>query len=562
MPQLRNTSVVAEAPAERGRDGPVQISLVPRKRTAAETGPEEELEKSAKVTGLTVGRKTLKRRADAAWDTSVSKCSSAEEAAEVLKRLLARAEKEWPGVTSAVSQAAAGPAAMSSDCDRCKRLLTGLSNLAPLQGDKLSVPYASVRRHLDGLVRQEFTSSQQANEQGYSIGRARWAAAANPEEPVHPGGRPSMVNKASVIAMVKKALDERSQPSSNICKKDAEWVVAHSLTDTKTEKYNSSADVHMAMSESTFMRVLKQHHTEYKRPRAVSDYCQHCSDLDTKVLPAIRSLLQEHRAALEGLMPSYFAAFDTHAAQADLSFETQPGLYVKEIEHYIARHCESRPCAKHAGSNFPCGLLSLRKRGSGFCQRYRLDLHENEAAAGHVLRSHLKLLLAYLHHRNAKDLQHAALTDLLECPPVGTAVLLSDHKELETIPQSWRETGDMFFAQARQELSIWGALLVEHDQGSTAATPKILRTHMLFVSNILVHTALRTNQLIRLALAKRKSAAPWERLCLVSDCGPHYRSLESLAHHLITLHQQFSIPVEVHFGCEKHLKSGNISSPE
>ena len=114
----------------------------------------------------------------------------------------------------------------------------------------------------------------------------------------------------------------------------------------------------------------------------------------------------------------------------------------------------------------------------------------------------------------------------------------------------------MFFAQARQELSIWGALLVEHDQGSTAATPKILRTHMLFVSTILDHTALRTNQLIRLALAKRKSAAPWERLCLVSDCGPHYRSLESLAHHLITLHQQFSIPVEVHFGCEKHLKSG------
>ena len=144
---------------------------------------------------------------------------------------------------------------------------------------------------------------------------------------------------------------------------------------------------------------------------------------------------------------------------------------------------------------------------------------------------------------------------MLEAPPLGTAVLLSDWKELETLPQRWKQTGDQFFAQSRHEVSIWGALLVKHADSSTAEAPVLLQTYFVVVSKILDHTALRTNQLIRIALGQKKLQKPWLRLALVSDCGPHYRSLESLGHGLMELFRQYRIPIEVHYGAEKHMKS-------
>ena len=152
---------------------------------------------------------------------------------------------------------------------------------------------------------------------------------------------------------------------------------------------------------------------------------------------------------------------------------------------------------------------------------------------------------------------HEALSSLLEAPPLGCAVLLSDWKELETLPLCWQATGDQFFAQARHELSVFGALLVEHaDESTTAEKPVLVQSWMVVVSTVLDHTSLRTAQLISLALDRKKSSRPWTRLCFLSDCGPHYRSMETICHALVTLHQKFDyIDTEVHFGCEKHFKS-------
>ena len=151
---------------------------------------------------------------------------------------------------------------------------------------------------------------------------------------------------------------------------------------------------------------------------------------------------------------------------------------------------------------------------------------------------------------------HEALSSLLEAPPLGCAVLLSDWKELETLPLCWQATGDQFFAQARHELSVFGALLVEHADESTAEKPVLVQSWMVVVSTVLDHTSLRTAQLISLALDRKKSSRPWTRLCFLSDCGPHFRSMETICHALVTLHQKFDyIDTEVHFGCEKHFKS-------
>lgn len=133
---------------------------------------------------------------------------------------------------------------------------------------------------------------------------------------------------------------------------------------------------------------------------------------------------------------------------------------------------------------------------------------------------------------------------------------MSDWKELETLPQFWKQTGDQFFPQARHEVSVWRALLIEHADTSTMEKPKLRQKYFIILPTKLDHTALQTNQPLRIALAKKVSSKPWSCLCLVSDCGLHYRSLESLAHGLVDLHVKHPTIPMIHFGREKHMKSG------
>ena len=516
----------------------------------AEAAEAEQPQKFAKLSDV-YNREGL-RRAQAMWST-LGKCASEDDAVTVLSKLFSLAEQAWPGIGENLSQKLKAPLAGSASqehCPKCKQLVTGLNNLPPLQGIKLTADNMQTRRHVDNLVREVFVTQGEAKNLGYKIGRDRWKNAAQPAESIEVGGRPSVVNQEAAIAAVKSALEDNSQASSSLCKKGAEWVVANTLTERPSAIYQSAPGVYASMSESSFRRVLRRHLTEYRKPRLLTDYCQHCYDLDRKVMVDTRKAIQQWQQTLRNIMANYFEAWDAHCAATGLNLEAQPGLYLQDFEHFIRRHCESKPCTEHRNTSFPCGLFHLRKRGSTFPQKDRFDLHQQEALAGHELRALFKLLLGYLHHREAKEVQHKAISALLAEPPLGTVVLLSDWKELETLPQCWQATGDQFFAQARHEISIWGAEIVEHAESSTAEKPQVIRTQLVILSKILDHTALRTNQLVRIALEKRQSSRTMERLCVISDCGPHYRSLESCAHHLVTLHQSHECSVEIHWGCE------------
>ena len=498
----------------------------------------------------------LTRRTEEIWNL-VKQSATAEDVVTVLTKVLEKAEEEWPGSFKSLAQQYQKVLDQPLDCGRCCNLLKGLSGLPAFQSStKLPNLNRAVQHQMDCVVRNEVESREEACRLGYPMGDKRWIKAGNPEETINPGGRPSQVDSADVVKSVQAALDRHSQPSSAVCQKGDNWSVVNTLTDKATAVYQSEDSMFGNMSISTFRRVLRKHLTEYKRPRTLTDYCQHCADLEDSVLPEARKALDHWTKSLAAIMTNYWVPWETYVSSTSLSFDEQPGLYLSQFEHYINMHSRQHPCAKHRDSNFPCGQHASRRRGApGFAQARRIELHETEAAAGHELRAHLKLLMGYLHHRSAKEAQHTAITALLETPPLGTAVLLSDWKELETLPQCWKQTGDQFFAQARHEVSIWGALLIEHDDASTVAVPVLIRTHFVVVSKILDHTALRTNQLIQIALQQKKSSKPWQRLALVSDCGPHYRSLESLAHGLVALHRSYKIPIEIHFGCEKHMKS-------
>ena len=258
------------------------------------------------------------------------------------------------------------------------------------------------------------------------------------------------------------------------------------------------------MSESTFRRILKRHLSEFKPPRRLTDFCQHCSDLQQKVLPDVVKAMKRWREVLLTRMPNYWSPWDEYIACKGFEFDAQPGLFLTDMVHFVDRHCENQPCRKHANSEFPCGLFHMRKRGSKFPQNQRVDLHGEEAAAAHELRCHLKLLMAYLHHRVCKEAQEKALSSQMANPPWQGCVLLSDWKELQTVPQSWCETSSMFFAQSRCECSIWGAQLLEHSESSSIDNPILLEKYFVIVFPILDHTSLRTSQLVQMALESKQ----------------------------------------------------------
>jgi len=152
------------------------------------------------------------------------------------------------------------------------------------------------------------------------------------------------------------------------------------------------------------------------------------------------------------------------------------------------------------------------------------------------------------HHKAANEHQSPILQQLQDKPPDGWLAVVSDWKELISLPISHCASGEQFYASARMEMSTWGACLVE---GCPGKAPK--RTYYLVISDIL--DCLRTSQLIDLILSKSGKKAPLEGLALISDPGPHYRAYESLYHYTVVLPKKWQCQVQAHYGAEKHSKS-------
>ena len=56
-------------------------------------------------------------------------------------------------------------------------------------------------------------------------------------------------------------------------------------------------------------------------------------------------------------------------------------------------------------------------------------------------------------------------------------------------------------------------------------------------------------------LEQRQGHLPLRAIHIVSDAGLHFRSYESLHHHLVELPRRFQVPCFCHWGIEKHMKS-------
>ena len=232
--------------------------------------------------------------------------------------------------------------------------------------------------------------------------------------------------------------------------------------------------------------------------------------------------------------------------------QDQPAKHLERFLHFLDRHHLQSSCRKcrDAADGFPCGQLHLRQG-----KPKRDVLHAKCAEACVDLKGWLKVLLAYNHHRAANETQKPAIRQLIDSPPWQHVTLLSDWRELLTLPIMWKETSEQWFANARKEISVFGALVSEHAVSSTSSRPRIEKTFFLVLSSILDHTCARTNMLVKLCLDRRKGHHPMAALHLLSDAGPHYRGYENLYFSCVTLVTECGIPVSQSWGVEKHMKA-------
>ena len=200
------------------------------------------------------------------------------------------------------------------------------------------------------------------------------------------------------------------------------------LTRDVTSIWNGRPGEVENISIATMRTVMRQHLCQFEPAWVESDMCVYCVDLKQKVLPEAKRLVKRIRDKLEEFMPGYFARFDDYAATASVA--DRPGLELREVRHFIENHSEQRPCPKHRGTGFP---------------RLRVGLNSVEAQAiGVKLQAMSKLLDGYIFHRAANEHPKANLGTLLEEPQVGYLFVLSDWKELFTLPARATRTGESF----------------------------------------------------------------------------------------------------------------------
>ena len=131
----------------------------------------------------------------------------------------------------------------------------------------------------------------------------------------------------------------------------------------------------------------------------------------------------------------------------------------------------------------------IRQKGIG-------RLHDLVGQASHRLQWHKKLLNAYRFHRECASNQKDGFDKLLANLPLDAAVIMFDWQQRLTLAFANVETGDMFWANSRKEVSVLGLVVWQYHSHSPGQDPEIRKTMVAYVSEILDHTALMSDLLI------------------------------------------------------------------
>ncbi len=101
------------------------------------------------------------------------------------------------------------------------------------------------------------------------------------------GGRPSIVNKADTIKLVRQYLLQHSTDTSKLVKIEGQYVMQRGLTRSYAKLWRQSPEIRSAMSRPVFNVHCRRHHATFRKFKKQSDLCATCHKFDTQVMPGI-----------------------------------------------------------------------------------------------------------------------------------------------------------------------------------------------------------------------------------------------------------------------------------
>lgn len=364
-------------------------------------------------------------------------------------------------------------------------------------------------------------------------------------QPSNVGGRPSLVHNVEIIGKVKEVISQNVKESERVAVigrgQKRRMVIAEHLTSSRYKLWSQHTLLHQHMAFPTFCKVMKIHFPHVRGARRNTDICKHCKHFSKYLVPCARKACHKQRESIIALLPSYFEAFDSNPLVRSTLDNKDDVDWVRRLHRFIHQR-NANPRADPERQN-----LSLTNR---------LALHSSEARALHTLKPHLDLLEAYEWHRVSARRQAEYLAKLRSSLPARTAVIQMDFKENIKYPLSPDETSEEWHAQNKLSLTVFGANALLPKRGSGS-----LEVFFLLTSEILDHDAQAADILLNMVLAQVRQLpdADWssvEKLILVADCGPHFRSYENVAHYCVTLPPILNKTVEICWLGEQHGKSG------
>ena len=341
-------------------------------------------------------------------------------------------------------------------------------------------------------------------------------------------GRKSKINDEKVICYVRLLLQKYTNDSSKVVvvrKNGAKQLVCARLLTRKLQRiWQEEPDLRKQLGITALRRMMKVHFPSIPKPGRKTDVCSHCRIFKKHILPRAEREYKKRRSLLLGIAPDYFQAFDADSHIVQLKESARIGDVIVRAAQYIN--------SKNASSQTQNDRQSMSRTA-------RIDLFQAEAKACHKLKGHCELLEAYAWHKQSADRQREFAKDLLENLPKNEAYMHFDFKENVRYPMAKEETGQEFHAQNKLSLTVFGCMV---------CTPGRRNFNFLLVSEVLDHDS----QIARLLLSKvldvvrNRPAYEWskvQRLHLVCDCGPHFRSRESYAFYLHDLPKELKLPV-------------------
>ena len=249
----------------------------------------------------------------------------------------------------------------------------------------------------------------------------------------------------------------------------------------------------------------------YIEPRRETDKCSWCYQYKYEAIPRFEAALSTIVSKLESLYPDYFKYLKGRPV-----FQTCSDNAVQKVKmykQYIDKHVSECPTP-----------TSVNAWKLGLAAGVRFQLHAEEARAVRALSLHQSILKDYDWHRAGNQRQGPFLRRLLAAPPSNERVLLSDWKAYFDLPCGALTTTQMEFATSQKAVSIFGAVNVCWTEDE-----KLSKTWVIFITEVLDHTAEATNIMLGEALI-RIPIQPWEtRLHLISDGGRHCVPKENAA---------------------------------